>query len=609
MPEKKVAIPNVSKGVVGKVDAYAENNASFKAFRDHVAGERDYYVMQSSRHENKAFDEGWIHELEVGFNAIDRIIRNPRSFIKENPQLVLAGKAKKINAQSITHLASHTQYVHGVDEHDNVIPEKILNIDSDVDIQIYENRVLMTLIGKLSFFVERRYAYIKEHGETRNSDVLLVHSVNDVDGLRYEVDTRVKVSVPSEDEGKAELNRELVEKIKRLRERVTYYMNSQFMKEMYGAKAVKNPLALTNLLMKNPDYHAVLVLWKFVDNYTKLGVEYDINDSRAVFTPEYLREITNLVSFTMLTVRSESAKGRYIELKPVLSKHLAPKVLLSLEDETFLFGPFHDWTFAEYAEDIPENNEPMALSPEEVKNLEEAYKEAIREEALRAQMVRDEIAEQNAEQALLERDEMLRRRREKAEEEERLRLLEEAKRQAYEEHLMRRLQGIDDAYDEETAAKEEAALEATRQAVLGLGVGIPLAQDVAKEEPPAPDISLGPVPEEAYVGPVFVAPLPKPLVPTPVYAVSAVRKEKGKGRSFSIAFLKSPILKPSLPKRKVSLFAAFEKSGKKDEKPEISRKNALYFAAKKGEETASMPMKKAKGAIYFAAKKRKGETI
>jgi len=584
MPQKKKAtLPNISKGVVSKVNNYASKNASFRAFCDHVAMEHDYYVMQSSRSENRSFDESWIHELETGFNSIDRILANPRSFIKESPRLVLAGKAKKINSKSITHLASHTQFVRGVDEDDNIIPDKILNIDSDVDIQIYENRILMTLIGKLSTFVQRRYTYIKEHGETRNSDVLLVHSVNEVDGLRYEVDTRIKVSVPSEDEGKAAQNHELEEKIRRLRDRVTYYMNSKFMKEMKGAKAVKNPLAMTNLLMKNPDYHAVVVLWKFLDSYTKLGIEFDINDSRTIFTSDYLQEITNMVSLSMLTLRSNSLKGHSLELKPVLRKHLAPKVLLSLEDETFLFGPFHDWTFAEYSLDLPKNNEPLVLSREEVRNLETAYKEAIKEEATHARLISDEIAEQNAEQALRERDELLRLRREKAEEEELLRLEEEAKRQAYEEYLMKRLEEREAAYDLETKVRETLALEETRNAVLKDGVGVTYSEKhlpiEEKQEENAFFSLLGDVPSEAYPGPIYIVPSSRP---------SALEK------SYAVASLSKALSKP--------FYIAFYKPTEKERKPSVR-----YFAVKNVDKKPLNNQKKQPSSFFLLLRRVKGE--
>ena len=64
----------------------------------------------------------------------------------------------------------------------------------------------MTLMKKFALFIEKRYQFIKSHGETFNSDLLLIHATSEIDGAKYEVDNRVKVSVPSEDQGKQEAN-------------------------------------------------------------------------------------------------------------------------------------------------------------------------------------------------------------------------------------------------------------------------------------------------------------------------------------------------------------------------------------------------------------------
>jgi predicted component of viral defense system (DUF524 family) len=80
-------------------------------------------------------------------------------------------------------LAEHTEFVRSVDAKGNVTPERILSISTEEDVQIYENRFVMTLIKKLIIFIEKRYNFIKDHGETRDSDVLLIHNISTIDGM------------------------------------------------------------------------------------------------------------------------------------------------------------------------------------------------------------------------------------------------------------------------------------------------------------------------------------------------------------------------------------------------------------------------------------------
>ena len=105
-------------------------------------------IRQSQRTEVKKFDDSIINELESGLEAIERIIANPRTFIKEQAELVQVGLAKRVSALSIRHFATHSQFVRNINEKNEVIPEKVLTIFAETDTAIYENRFVMTLIRR-----------------------------------------------------------------------------------------------------------------------------------------------------------------------------------------------------------------------------------------------------------------------------------------------------------------------------------------------------------------------------------------------------------------------------------------------------------------------------
>ncbi len=337
-PEQK--LNHAQKAYLSRIKNLVSSSSSFQSLLLQVREQGKNYVRQTERLESKKFDGKFVDELEKGFNAIDQIIANPRTFIKESPELVEAGLAKKINAQSITHLASHTQFVHSVDEKGNVTPEKILTIHAEIDMQIYENRFVMTLIKKCSLFIEKRFNFIKDHGETLDSDLLLIKSVSNIDGAKYEIDSRIKVSTPSKDGGNKEKNEDVLQRLASLRERCAYYMRSPFMAEMQGAKDVANPIHMTNLIVKNPHYHAAYELWKFVDAYTELGVSYNVQETEQDFSQPYFEEILALVMADILTLRSNRVKNKVINPKKSKDRVVNPKVVFNLEDETYYDGKF-----------------------------------------------------------------------------------------------------------------------------------------------------------------------------------------------------------------------------------------------------------------------------
>ena len=390
----KQKLSSAQKAYLSRMKNLISSSSAFQSLLLEVRQQGKNYIRQTERLESKQFDSKFVDELEKGFDAIDTIITNPRTFIKDEPELVEAGLAKKINAQSITHLASHTQFVHSVDKKGNVTPEKILTIHAEIDTQIYENRFVMTLIKKCSLFIEKRFNYIKDHGETLDSDLILLKSTSNIDGAKYEIDSRIKVSSPSKDNGNKEKNEDILKRLVVLRERCSYLMRSPFMvNDMAGAKDVANPIHMTNMIVKNPYYHAAYELWKFIDSYTDLGVSYSVSETEQDFTQEYFEEIFALVLADMLTLHSNRVKDRQIENKKVKDKIINPKVLFTLEDETFHDGKF---LYDQFPEHKKERTSPMALTPEEAREERLRMEENYRDEVYKKTLVDEEIEKQKS---------------------------------------------------------------------------------------------------------------------------------------------------------------------------------------------------------------------
>ena len=155
--------------------------------------------MRVDRTESSSFDNTWIDVIEGVIFDLGEIVQNPRLFTRTEGAIVPVELAKKTNADSVQHLASHTQYIKEIDENGNVVPSKILTILHDDDIKTYENRFIATFIRRLVLFVEKRYEVVAKMAQLHDEEVLMVKNKSMIDGCEVEVETKVKISHPNED--------------------------------------------------------------------------------------------------------------------------------------------------------------------------------------------------------------------------------------------------------------------------------------------------------------------------------------------------------------------------------------------------------------------------
>ena len=346
-------------------------NDDFVALKKVLSGGENY-IRQTQRNEVKRFDDKIIVELEEGLNTIEKILANPRTFIKEQAELVNVGLAKKVSSLSIRHFATHSQFVQSIDSSGEVIPEKVLTIYSEVETAIYENRFIMTLIKRCLSFIQKRYTFVLEHGETKDSDLLLIHNKTTVDDVTYEVDSRIKISVPSKDEDK-DANAKLVNKLKELKGRCEMYFASPFMTQMKGARDVSSPIHMTNMLVKHPDYHRAYEFWCFLEDYEELGISYDITEINQKFSKEYLDEINTYIANSVAAIHSNKINDG--ELTVDVQRTYTPQVIFTLEDETYMDSRF---LYDAYPEALKTDKLHLPLNPVTVRDLNDKFQQKLK---------------------------------------------------------------------------------------------------------------------------------------------------------------------------------------------------------------------------------------
>ena len=309
-----------------KKDKYAS-----ELFSALSAGKNSY--MRLDRLESSNFDMVWINRIEDCIYEIGDIIANPREVTKTVTSIVPVELAKKTGAESVMHLASHTQYIKEIDENGDVVPNKILNMGTEEDIHTYENRFIATLIRRLTLFVEKRYEVVKKFSRLHDEEILYYKTKAIVDGSEVEIETKIKVRSESDSEA-ADISNSYVDRIMKIREYVKYFYGSKFMKDFKTERDVRNPIVMTNILRKNPKYHKCYELFRFLERYDKLGVSYKLDEDASMFSDDELAELNTVMLTNYLALKgkdkSKAVKGT--------SKVYKPRILTSIDDEQFIYG-------------------------------------------------------------------------------------------------------------------------------------------------------------------------------------------------------------------------------------------------------------------------------
>ena len=358
------SMKNVTKGAYEKTILDALSN-----------GKNTY--MRVDRQESSSFDNTWIDVIEGVIFDLGEIVQNPRLFTRTEGAIVPVELARKTNADSVQHLASHTQYIKEIDEYGNVVPSKILTILHDDDIKTYENRFIATLIRRLVLFVEKRYEVVAKMAQLHDEEVLMVKNKSFIDGCEVEVETKVKISHPNQDAQSIKTN-SYIERIEQMRNYILYFYNSQFMHQLRTEKDVHNPILQTNIIRKNPKYHHCYEVFRFIEGYNSLGVSYKVDENFSVFNDEELKELNRTLFANYITLkgkdRSKEAKGT--------TKTYKPRIITSIDDEEFVYGkhlagPFEfvrtDALYREYLASKVRDDLPLHPTKREKEYYEEEY--------------------------------------------------------------------------------------------------------------------------------------------------------------------------------------------------------------------------------------------
>ena len=301
----------------------------------------NYYIDGMDRADNgedvhsgeifsRYIDMDWVEAIEYALPYIQNAVDEMRRTIISEEEVVNVAKIKKVGPETVKHLASHANYISKIDERGDVIPNNLLNVRKEDTYNIYENRMLFTLLTNISRFISERFRKLRE---TPEDSLYETHIHRDVDyhgqKIKFNFDFRDENhEVEKVDNNEDVENLSDFDRVVRIRQITQGILNSQLMKELVGIEPVHSPLTMTNLLKKNPNFKEAVQLWTFLEKYKKPGFVVEKNAFNGEMSKDIKRDIYGLMSLNRFVME--------IEQSPALKEALHEKYLDEKAEEEAL---------------------------------------------------------------------------------------------------------------------------------------------------------------------------------------------------------------------------------------------------------------------------------
>ena len=258
----------------------------------------------------KVSDTSWIDMVEECIPYLDNIIRNPRRFIVQEENIVPIEKAKVVTEESIRHLAQHTSMIQEVQEDGTVIPLKLLNVYREETVDLYENRFIKSLVDNLYTFVTNKLeesdqkSYAKVDSEVTYKGIM--KKKDEVVEVNLQLTSKKETDVDASKDGHS-----LDEWIEHIRDIVSAFRSSTFIKSLKESSPVRSPIRKTNVILKEQNFIKALELWEYLEKnnikpVTSIEKRNEVSKSNDVKT---LYDLAFFINSDALDTSKEESNG------------------------------------------------------------------------------------------------------------------------------------------------------------------------------------------------------------------------------------------------------------------------------------------------------------
>lgn len=214
-------------------------------------------------------DLEWVNIFEELLPYLEKILRNPKRFIKTEEEIVKIESAKKVGVETVKHLAKHTNFIQDLDEKTgDVIPSKLLNVLKEETFNTYENRFIYTLIHHMEDFIRIKLDSIKKNPRLKDNKKIEYTSSTMVGQEKINININLDTALDTN----LETDKNFENRLKKIKDDIKSLKYTEVYKDLEkeGVAFVTPPIKKTNVILKNVNFQYAMKLWDYIhENITK----------------------------------------------------------------------------------------------------------------------------------------------------------------------------------------------------------------------------------------------------------------------------------------------------------------------------------------------------
>lgn len=246
--------------------------------------------------------------------AIKKICYKPKSHLKSINEIRPIDTVKRVGYESIPYLASHSEDWLARTA-TGLKPARLFSRVEEEDFQIYENRVVKTLIDKV-------INYLKSNIEDLENKYHQIRGIlsSDTQTWSFGFDKGFQIAVKKllpdnfssgEKQVQLELAERLLKESKELKKKFNDLKQSRLYKLLNRIKAVTNPLNETNILLLDRQYKKVFLLWKEIQRKHELEKNEKLQPQTSDVEKPYKDYCYTLIQFALDTLDFKQDNDRF----------------------------------------------------------------------------------------------------------------------------------------------------------------------------------------------------------------------------------------------------------------------------------------------------------
>ena len=308
----------------------------YEFFMDAIS-RADNRFQFSNRKLEKTVDSRWVDAIEEALSGFQSIINNPRNVIREEELIVNVANAKRTGTEVVQHLAQHAALVEEYNPEDGEVrPSRVMQRYREDNTEIYENRLVFTVLEQAFHFVKIRYDALFEVMGDEFGAKLKVESDMSTPIEEVHVDMFLHIKETESAMETDEKNAEIFGRISRLYRMLSIFMNTPFARQMAKLNRVKGTIVKTNVMKRNPAYRAIAKLWDFLHSYHDVGYTIRVVEQNPDINERFQKDIYHNILFQYIILKGylQDEKDRRLPAPSKEKKRtLKPKFIRQIIEE------------------------------------------------------------------------------------------------------------------------------------------------------------------------------------------------------------------------------------------------------------------------------------